>query len=63
MTREHGPSVLQLRFQDLLPDAAGDIVLRVLRAHEEVLMKGAIVTVAESGTRVRVLPLDPGSAG
>lgn len=58
MTRASGPSVLQLRLQNLLPDAVGDIVLRVVRAHGNDLANGAIVTVAASGTRVRVLPLD-----
>lgn len=57
MTRGTGPSVLQLRLQDLLPDAVGDVVLRVLQQQQSSLTKGAIVTVADSGTRVRVLPL------
>jgi predicted nuclease of predicted toxin-antitoxin system len=30
MTRGTGPSVLQIRMQDLLPDAAGAVVLHVL---------------------------------
>jgi predicted nuclease of predicted toxin-antitoxin system len=57
MTRGTGPSVLQLRLQDLLPDAVGDVVLRVLQQQQQSLAKGAVVTVGESGTRVRVLPL------
>jgi predicted nuclease of predicted toxin-antitoxin system len=57
MTRGTGPSVLQLRLQDLLPDSVGDVVLRVLQQQQLSLAKGAIVTVADSGTRVRVLPL------
>jgi predicted nuclease of predicted toxin-antitoxin system len=56
-TRAVGPSVLQLRTQDLLPDSAGAIVLQVLRMHAEPLEKGAIVSVASDGARVRVLPL------
>lgn len=59
MTRASGPSVLQLRLQNLLPDVAGEVVLRVVRAHGNDLENGAIVTVAGSGTRVRVLPLYP----
>jgi predicted nuclease of predicted toxin-antitoxin system len=57
MTRGTGPSVLQLRLQDLLPGGAGPVVLQVLREHAERLAAGAILTVAASGTRVRVLPL------
>jgi hypothetical protein len=59
MTRGSGPSVLQLRLEDLLPDAVGDIVLLVLFSHGVALAEGAIVTVTDSGTRVRVLPLRP----
>lgn len=62
MTRGTGPSVLQVRLQDLLPDAIGDIVLGVLHAHEGSLASGAIVTIADNATRVRVLPLRPDPA-
>jgi predicted nuclease of predicted toxin-antitoxin system len=57
MTRGTGPSVLQIRLQDLLPDAAGAVVLHVLRQHETMLDAGAILTLTDNGTRVRVLPL------
>lgn len=57
MTRGTGPSVLQLRVQDLLPDAVGNVVLRVLHQQQLSLEKGAIVTLSDTGTRVRVLPL------
>jgi predicted nuclease of predicted toxin-antitoxin system len=59
MTRGTGPSVLQIRVQDLLPDAIGDVVLRVLNQHEAALRSGAVVTIADNATRVRVLPLRP----
>lgn len=57
MTRGVGPSVLQLRLQDLMPAAIGNAVLRVLHEHAAALSTGAIVTIAENATRVRVLPL------
>lgn len=57
MTRGSGPSVLQIRLQDLLPDAVGDVVLRVLHQHQASLEKGAVVTITDNATRVRVLPL------
>ena len=34
LTRADGPSVVQVRLQDLLPMAIGDVVLRLLSAHE-----------------------------
>ena len=52
-----GPSVLQVRTQDVLPEDIGVMVLSVLREHEEALSQGAIVTVLEHASRVRVLPI------
>lgn len=52
-----GPSVLQMRTQDVLPDAMGDVVLATLRTHEAALGAGAIVTLDHLGSRVRVLPV------
>src|SRR5438094_5814921 len=38
---QDGPSVIQVRTQDLMPPAIGVIVTRVLRDHEEQLRTGA----------------------
>lgn len=57
MTRATGPSVLQVRLQDLLPAAVGPLVVHIIRTYEANLREGAIVTLAENATRVRILPL------
>jgi predicted nuclease of predicted toxin-antitoxin system len=57
ITRGAGPSVLQIRTQDLLPAAIGGTVVRVLAEHRAALLDGAILTVDDRGSRVRVLPL------
>jgi predicted nuclease of predicted toxin-antitoxin system len=57
-----GPSVVQLRTQDLLSDGAVRIVARALEAHREDLVRGALLSIDEGGTRVRMLPLK-GSQG
>jgi predicted nuclease of predicted toxin-antitoxin system len=59
MTQAAGPSVLQVRTQDLLPEAIGDHVVQVLRAHCGVLEQGAVVTIDETTARVRILPIGP----
>jgi predicted nuclease of predicted toxin-antitoxin system len=52
-----GASVLQIRTQDLLPDAIGQLVLNVLIQFEAELMAGALVSVDASRARVKILPI------
>jgi predicted nuclease of predicted toxin-antitoxin system len=59
-TRASGPSVLQVRTQDVLPSAIGELVVRVLGEHADALAKGAILTVDLLGARVRSLPIERG---
>ncbi len=56
-TSAKGPSVLQMRTQDVLPHAVGTDILRVLSNHSEALNHGAIVTVDQAKSRVRILPV------
>ena len=58
-----GPSVIQVRGQDVLPSALGDDVARVLREHSDALERGAIVTVDLVKARIRILPIGRGSSG
>lgn len=57
--RQSGPSVIQLRTQDVLPDAAGGLVLRALTAFARELDRGALVTITKDRGRVRLLPVQP----
>jgi predicted nuclease of predicted toxin-antitoxin system len=56
-TRAEGPSVVQIRAQDLSPAALGPTLLAVLRTHAHVLQAGAILTLDLRTARVRTLPL------
>ena len=56
-SKDGGPSVIQVRTQDVSPNHLGPLILRVLRAHGEVLENGALLTVDESRSRVRILPI------
>lgn len=51
------PSVIQIRTQDVLPFAIGDIVLRAIQTAKSSLETGALVTVDSSRHRVRALPI------
>ena len=56
-TEAVGPSVVQVRSQDVLPDTIGADVVRVLRDHRAALAEGAIISIDELTSRVRVLPV------
>ena len=55
--RMRGPSVIQLRSQEVLPSAIGEAVLRAIGAAEPHLDRGAIVTVDPIRQRIRLLPI------
>lgn len=57
LTHAAGPSVLQIRGQDVLPDHMAPLIIAALRQHETDLAAGALVVVDERKCRVRVLPL------
>lgn len=52
-----GPSVIQIRAQDVLPVAMGEIVIRALSAAHGYLESGALVTIDPKRHRIRLLPL------
>jgi len=51
------PSVVQIRMQDLISDVAVQVVARALDAYRVEIEAGALLSIDESGTRVRMLPL------
>jgi len=56
-THGNKPSVIQVRLEDVsLPDS-GDRIVAALRHLQMELEQGAIVTIAENRSRVRMLPL------
>ena len=57
LTHKTGPSVLQVRGEDVLPDHMGNLVIAAIRQHETELESGALVVVEERKNRVRVLPI------
>jgi predicted nuclease of predicted toxin-antitoxin system len=57
LTHSTGPSVLQVRGQNVLPEDIGPVVIAALRQHDAALAAGALVVVDAKKSRVRVLPL------
>ncbi len=58
VTKASGPSVVQLRTPDPLPERIGPAVAETLRRHEVILAAGALVVIDENRLRVRILPLN-----
>lgn len=56
-TRGAKPSVVQIRSEDLNPDAIGVRVIGALRQLEGQLQSGALVSVEPHRTKMRLLPL------
>ena len=57
LTHASGPSVIQVRGQNVLPNHMAPTVVAALTQHETDLAAGALVVVDESKSRVRVLPI------
>ena len=53
------PSVLQLRCEDVTPEAMSAKVLGVVRDHGAQLHAGALVSIDPARARLRILPLNP----
>lgn len=57
LTHAAGPSVLQVRGQDVLPDHMASIVVAAIELYQSYLAGGALVVVDEAKSRVRILPI------
>ena len=56
-TSDRAPSVVQLRIHDVLADGSFQSIVAALSAHGQALASGALLSIDESGARVRILPL------
>lgn len=57
VTRAAGPSVIQIRTQNVLPEAIGSLVVRAVKQFNEELQQGTFISVDPYRSRVRILPL------
>jgi predicted nuclease of predicted toxin-antitoxin system len=57
LTHAAGPSVIQIRTQDVLSDRFLSLVCAAAKQFENELQAGALVVVDEERSRVRVLPI------
>ena len=57
LTNAAGPSVIQVRTQDILPSSLANTLISVVQNNEPALDQGALIVVDEARARVRILPL------
>ncbi len=58
-SRETKPSVVQVRAEDVRPQAIGSQVVAALQKLSAQLQEGVLLTIDVARTRARVLPLKP----
>ena len=57
LTRAEGPSVIQVRTQDVTPEHLEPQVISVLENNKALLETGCLIVLDEARSRVRILPL------
>ena len=57
LTHANGPSVLQVRTQDVSPQHLEHLVSAALNKYESLLRQGALIVLDEFKLRARILPL------
>ena len=55
-TQGEGPSVIQVRTQNVLPEAIGTLVINAMKQFQHELKKGALITIDPHRARSRILP-------
>lgn len=54
---DSGPSVIQIRIHNALPDSAGELLVKTVKEHRENLTTGALISIDAVRQRLRILPL------
>lgn len=57
LTHATGPSVLQIRGPQVLPEQIAPYILAALRQNESALKSGALAVVEKNRSRIRLLPI------
>jgi predicted nuclease of predicted toxin-antitoxin system len=57
LTHARGPSVIQLRTEDILPNQHGHLVVGAMHQHTIDLLDGALIVIDLHRSRIRILPI------
>ena len=56
-TQAMGPSVIQVRTQDTMPEKLAGKLIEIIKKQKEILDKGALITIDEVKAKIRILPI------
>jgi len=56
-TGGHAPSVIQVRTQDVFPEAIGRLVTAAINQFKDEIERGVLISIDENRSRARLLPL------
>lgn len=57
-TQAQGPSVVQIRTHDMMPQKLGKRFVQILLHYKSLLEAGALITIDENRSRVNILPFE-----
>jgi predicted nuclease of predicted toxin-antitoxin system len=57
LTKSNGPSVIQVRGQNILPEYLAEILISAICRNSEYLEAGALIVVDDIRSRIRILPI------
>lgn len=57
-TRAEGPSVIQVRTQDTMPQTLAEKVIKIIKEQSKILENGALLTIDEMRSRIKILPFE-----
>jgi len=57
-SKDAGPSVIQVRTQNVMPSVIGSIVMNAINKFMAEIQSGSLISIDTHNTRVRILPLD-----
>lgn len=59
LTRQNGPSVVQIRTQNIMPDSLKERIIPILKQFAGEIEKGVLMTIDPIQARIRMLPIKP----
>jgi len=57
-SNSEGPSVIQIRNQNIIPEVSGEMILSIIESYKELIEQGVLIVIEELQHRIRILPLN-----